>query len=183
MMRVPVNGGLPKLVFETKGALWENHQCARAPASLCVVIESSLDQKRLTVTALDPLQGKGKLLRTIEKDHDEGLNHDLSPDGSTLAISRGNQPEIRIRLLSLTGGEDREIAVKGWPNPESMEWAADGKGFYCGSASSSGLTLLYLDLKGTAQVLWQSGQPGAGPFVWCHTFTGWPPPCAFRSRV
>lgn len=165
MMRVPVNGGLPNLVFETKGALWENHQCARAPASLCVVIESSLDQKRLTVTALDPLQGKGKLLKTIEKAPNEGFNHDLSPDGSTLAISRGNQPEIRIRLLSLTGGADREIAVKGWPNLESMDWAADGKGLHCWSWSSSGLALLYVDLKGTAQVLWQSGQPGVGPFV------------------
>jgi Tol biopolymer transport system component len=165
MMRVPVNGGLPKLVFETKGALWVDHQCARAPASLCIVVESSLDEKRLTVTALDPLKGKGKLLRTIEKNIGENFNQALSPDGSTLALAREGPAEIHIRLLSLTGGSSSEIRVKGWQNIASMEWSADGKGLYCGSESSSGGALLYVDLKGTAQVLWQSGQPGEGPFL------------------
>jgi DNA-binding winged helix-turn-helix (wHTH) protein/Tol biopolymer transport system component len=165
MMRVPVNGGLPRLVYETKGALWEDHQCARAPANLCITMELSLDEKRLTVTALDPLKGEGKLLRTIEKNIGENFNHALSPDGSTLALAKEESAEIHIRLLSLTGGSDREIRVKGWSNIASMEWSADGKGLYCGSESSSGGALLYVDPKGAAQVLWQSGQPGEGPFL------------------
>jgi Tol biopolymer transport system component len=31
----------------------------------------------------------------------------------------------------------------------------DGKGLYCGSVSPQGSTLLYVDLKGNARVLWQ----------------------------
>jgi Tol biopolymer transport system component len=165
LMRVPVNGGLPKLVSEITTAQWENHQCARSPASLCAIIESSLNHQRLTVTALDPLRGKGKLLRTINTAIGEGFCHSLSPDGSTLAIARGDEPEIHIRLLSMTGGSDREIAVKGWPNSGSMEWSADGKGIYCTSISSQGGTLLYVDLKGTARVLWHSRELDGGPFI------------------
>jgi Tol biopolymer transport system component len=128
-------------------------------------MELSLDEKRLTVTALDPLKGKGKLLRTVEKNIGENFNHALSPDGSTLALAKEEPAEIHIRLLSLNGGSDREIRVKGWPSIASMEWSADAKGLYCGSESSSRGALLYVDLKGTAQVLWPSGQSGEGPFL------------------
>jgi Tol biopolymer transport system component len=165
LMRVPVNGGLPKLLSEITAAQWENHECARSPASLCVIIESSPDHKRLTVTELDPLGGKGKLLSTINKTVDESFAHSLSPDGSTVAIARGDTPEIHIRLLSMTGDSDREIAVKGWPNIGSIEWSADGKGLYCGSTSTQGGTLLYVDLKGNVQVLWHSRELDGGPFI------------------
>lgn len=165
LMRVPVNGGLPKLVFEIATAQWENHECSHVPANLCMVIESSRDQKRLTVTALDPVGGKGRVLRTINKAIHEGFCHSLSPDGSTLAIAKGDEPEIHIRLLALTGGADHEIAVKGWPNVGGIEWSADGKGLYCTSVSSQGGTLLYVSLKGTARVLWSSRELDGGPFI------------------
>lgn len=165
LMRVPVNGGMPKLVFEIPTAQWENHECARSPASLCVIIESSLDHKQQTVTAVDSISGKARLLRTVNKAIDESFAHSLSPDGSTLAISKGGEPEIHIRLLSMTGGSDREIAVKGWQNIGSLEWSADGKGIYCTSVSSQGGTLLYVDLKGTARVLWHSRDLDGGLFI------------------
>jgi Tol biopolymer transport system component len=80
---------------------------------------------------------------------------DLSPDGSTLAMSKRDEAEIHIRLLSLAGGSDREITVKGWPNVSSLDWAPDGKAFYVGSVSLPGYALLHVDLKGNARVLWQ----------------------------
>jgi hypothetical protein len=135
-----------------------NDDCARAPATLCVVLEETDDGKHLAVTAFDPLKGRGKTLRTIEKDaaaHYFGSA--LSPDGSTFAIARSFQPEIRIRLLSLTGSSDREITIKGWSNLAWMGlyWAPDQKGFYCSSVSSQVNTLLYVDFQGNARVLWQ----------------------------
>jgi eukaryotic-like serine/threonine-protein kinase len=164
LMRVPVNGGLPQLVFETTTTNFKDHHCARAPASLCVIVESQ-DEKRLTVTAFDPLKGKGRLLRTIEKPIHAEFAAGLSPDGSTFAFARGFQPEMRIRLLSLTGESDREIAVKGWPTMGSLDWSADGKGLYIGSNSAQGATLLFVDLNGTARVLWQSQEVGGGAFI------------------
>jgi len=159
VMRISINGGMPQFVMEMRNAMiFAEAGCARAPASLCVVTEPTQDEKGLTLTALDPLKGRGKVLRTIAKDpsaHAFGVA--LSPDGSTLAISRNFEPEIHIRLLSLTGGSDREITVKGWPELtfRGLSWSADGKGLYCGSNSPRGSTLLYVDLKGNAQALWQ----------------------------
>jgi Tol biopolymer transport system component len=156
LMRVSVGGGVPQLVLEARNPLECN--CARAPASLCVLVEASQDEKQLTFTAFDPLKGRGKVLRTIEKDpsaHDFGWG--ISPDASTFAISRSWEAEIHIRLLSLSGGADREITVKGWPSlpPMGLYWSPDGKGLYCGSASFQANTLLYVDLQGNARVLWQ----------------------------
>jgi len=154
MMRIPVSGGVPQLVLEARNGA--DFRCARAPANLCVIFETSQDEKQFMVTAFDPVKGRGRVLRTVENGppHPYGKG-ELSPDGSMLAISRTDEAEIHLRLLSLSGGSDREITLKGWPNITGLDWSPDGKGLYCGSASSQGGTLLYVDLQGSARVLWQ----------------------------
>ena len=130
--------------------------CARAPASLCEVHEASQDEKQLILTAFDPVKGRGKVLRTIQKDpgvYFAGTG--VSPDGTTFALSKGGEAEIHIRLLSLSGGSDREITVKGWPNLTGLDWSPDGKGLYCSSASQQSHALLYVGLKGNTRVLGQ----------------------------
>jgi DNA-binding winged helix-turn-helix (wHTH) protein/Tol biopolymer transport system component len=162
LMRIPVRGGVPQFVLETPRPWW-NFECAPTPASVCVILETTPDGKWFTVTAFDPLKGRGKVLRTIEKDPAVFFyGSGLSPDGSTFAISRTGEAEIRIRLLSLSVGPDREITVKGWPNLSGLGWSADGKGLYCGSVSPQSRTLLHVDLAGNASVLWQLKGPG-GP--------------------
>ncbi len=165
IMRLSSNGGPPRLVYENTKAELQDYPCARAPANLCVVIEADHDGKRLTVTSFDPLKGKGERLRTIEKDPHAGFAWALSPDGSILALARGDESEMHIRLLSLKAGSDREIAVKNWPNIASMEWSPDGKGLYCGSVTSDSGTLLYVDLNGVAQVVARSNEIGGGAFI------------------
>jgi serine/threonine protein kinase len=154
LMRIPVGGGVPQLVLESRNphGFW----CARAPASLCAVLEASPDQKLFTLTAFGPLKGRGKVLTTIAKDPSHDYAAALSPDGSTFAISRTREAGIHIRLLSLSGGSDGEFTVKGWPNlVDSLEWSPGGKGLYCVSRSPQGDTLLYVDLMGIARPLWQ----------------------------
>lgn len=133
-----------------------HYGCVRARAGLCVVAENSHDGKQLTLTAFDPLKGRGKVLRTIPNVALASSGTELSPDGSTFAIARTGKPEIHIRLVSLSGRSDREIAVKGWSNLASLNWSADGKGLYCGSASAQGNALLYVDFSGNARALWQN---------------------------
>jgi Tol biopolymer transport system component len=155
LMRIPASGGVPQFVLETRNIL--DFSCPDAPARVCVIFETSQDRKQLMITAFDPLKGRGKVLRTIEKDPSpDRYWAALSPDGSTFAISRGGEAEIHIRLLSLSGGSDREITVKGWPNDTGLSWPHDGKGLYCGSVSPQRSTLLYVDLKENVRVLWQS---------------------------
>jgi Tol biopolymer transport system component len=153
LMRVPVSGGSPQFVLETRNATVSlgNFNCSRSPANFCVLRESSSDQKRLMLLAFDPYTGKQKLLRPIETEFG-GM---MSPDGTSYAGATGGQVDSRIRFLSLSGGPDREITVKGWPNLSSLDWSADGKGFYSCSVSSRGSTLLYVDLQATPQVVWR----------------------------
>lgn len=154
VMRIPANGGVPQFVAETRNAI--DARCASAPASLCIISETSQDRKQLMITALDPVKGRGRVLRILEKDPSKDYGGTaLSPDGSTYAVSQSGEAEIHIHLLSLSGGSDHEIAVKGWPSNTNLDWSTDGKGFYCGSSSPPGGTLLYVDLKGNARVLWQ----------------------------
>jgi Tol biopolymer transport system component len=154
LMRVPASGGASQSVLEKRGDA--DFNCSRSSAGLCVLTEDSPDGKQLTVTAFDPLKGRGKVLRTMSKDTAASFAGAISPDGTVLAIAKYSEPEIHIRLLSLSGSSDREITVKGWPGITSLNWSADGKGLYCGSVSVRGNTLLYVDLEGNARVLWQN---------------------------
>jgi serine/threonine protein kinase len=182
LMRIPMGGGVPQPVLDMPKGL--NHVCARAPSALCVALEVSQDDKHVIVSAFDPVKGRGKTLRTIEDDAaPRYYGSALSPDASTLAIAKILEPEIRIRLLSLSGGSDRDITLKGWPNFSwmSLYWAPDQQGLYCGSLSPQVNTLLYVDLKGNARVLWQhKGSGGIG-------FWGIPSPdgryLATQSRI
>jgi DNA-binding winged helix-turn-helix (wHTH) protein/Tol biopolymer transport system component len=154
MMRVPAEGGPAKVVMETRGNV--DFGCARLPAHLCSIIEGSADGKEATLTAFDPLQGRGKILRSILQEPTAPFDITaLSPDGSTFAISRRAEAEIHIQLLSLSGGSDRTITVKGWPNLTGLDWSSSGKGLYLGSRTPGSSTLLYLDLTGDVQVVWQ----------------------------
>jgi serine/threonine protein kinase/Tol biopolymer transport system component len=154
LMRVPIAAGAPQLILEMSN--YVDFNCTRASARLCVLAEASHDWKELTLTAFDPLKGRGKVLRTIPKVAAASLaGVALSADGSTFAMANSFEPEIRVRLVSLSGSTDREITVKGYPNMSGIDWSADGKGLYCGSVSARGNTLLYVDLAGNARVLWQ----------------------------
>ena len=87
VMRIPASGGVPQFVMETRNFL--DFWCARAPASLCVIFETSQNRKQMMVTAFDPLKGRGKVLRTIEADPSHTYSEtEISPDGSTVSISR-----------------------------------------------------------------------------------------------
>jgi hypothetical protein len=142
-MRVPVGGGVPQFVLETWAG--SDYRCAVAPASLCAIRETSHDQRHTTVTAFDPLKGRGEVLRTIENDPKAGWSGAaLSPDGTVFGISRTDEAGLHVRLLSLAGASDREIRVKGGPIFTGSDWAADGKGLYIGSVSSQARSLLYV---------------------------------------
>jgi len=164
-MRTPLNGGVPQFVMDIRVAHGVGaYGCARAPASRCVLLETTQDEKQLTLTAFDPLKGRIGVLRTIPRDPANDYLYSfsrVSPDGLTYAVPTSGGAEITVQLLSLSGGADRELTVKGWSTLSGIEWPADGKALFCGSVSPQGRALLYVDLKGNARVLWQfKGGPG-----------------------
>jgi serine/threonine protein kinase/Tol biopolymer transport system component len=157
VMRVSINGGAPQPVMETRVVRGiGGYDCARAPANLCVVAEATPDEKQVTFTQFDPIHGQGKVLRTLENTGKEGYtNWRLSPDGSTVALPINGDSDIQVRLISLTGGQDRDVVLKGWPNFAGIGWSRDGKALYVGSSAVHLITLLLVDLNGSSRVLWQ----------------------------
>jgi serine/threonine protein kinase len=150
VMRVPITGGPSQLVMRARG--FDGAGCGRSPATLCVAFESDKDRKQVILTAFDPLKGRGAELGRL--DIPDGVyNFDLSPDGTRVALLTGRNGPIHI--LSLRGRAPEEIQVKGWSSFADLDWAADGKGLYVASRIPGGCALLYVDLQGQANVLWE----------------------------
>jgi Tol biopolymer transport system component len=154
IMRVPTSGGAPQLVLEGRGI--GTLACAQSPATLCAFSEPSPDQKQVVISAFDPVQGRGKELTRINlRQPGNFYAWDLSRDGSRLAFTQEDEREGRIQIIPVAGGKVREINVKGWNNLEFLFWAKDGKGLFVSRLLTSGTMLLYVDLEGRAEVLWQ----------------------------
>jgi hypothetical protein len=116
--------------------------------------ELNADGKKLSIRAFDPLRGKADEVLNLDI-HPGGLyNWMPSPDGSRIAFIGFSPLDGRIRLLSLKGEPERDIAVKGWTGLNSVDWAADGKSVFVSSQSPTNATLLRVDLEGRATPLW-----------------------------
>ena len=98
LMRIPVSGGGPQFLLNSPNL--SDFDCARPPASRCILLEDGEDRKQLLISTFDPLKGREKLLRTIGQDpaHDYGTAG-ISPDGSMLALSSAGKVGERLRVL------------------------------------------------------------------------------------
>jgi serine/threonine protein kinase/dipeptidyl aminopeptidase/acylaminoacyl peptidase len=153
LMRVPIGGGSPELVLT--GRVYGKPACARAPASVCVIAEQSLDSKQLVFTTFDPMNGRGGEVSRFDTDPTAGAHYawDLSPDGTRIALVRNSTD--RIHILPFQGKKQQEIVVKGWSNLFSVNWASNGKYFLSSSQTQRGSVLLRVDLNGNTSILWE----------------------------
>ncbi len=153
LVRAPINGGSPERLLTA--SLYGGPRCARLPATLCVIAERTADLKQLVFTALNPLKGRGRELCRFETGAaaDPDYVWDLSPDGTRIAILKYSDGEIRI--LPFDGSPTRNLVVSGRRSLESVNWAADGEGFWVSSAANAGSALLHVDLQGNSRVLWE----------------------------
>ena len=167
LMRVPIKGGPPQLVLTAAAATYDGVRCAKAPATLCLIAERTIDRKQLIFTTVDPLKGRREELGRSDIDPDAASTYlwDFSPDGTRVAILK--YAEGRIHILPLSRNVSQEIVVKGWSNLQSVDWAWDGKGLFVSSVTEPRSVLLNVDLKGQVHLLWeQKGSIAAsgGPF-------------------
>jgi DNA-binding winged helix-turn-helix (wHTH) protein/Tol biopolymer transport system component len=155
LMRAPLSGGPPQLVFKARTG--SDFRCLKAPATMCVL--SEWENQQLVFYALDPIRGKGQELARQEIALGPEIaesNWDLSPDGSRIALAIPECLPARIRILPLANGTLQDIRVTGWSAFQSMEWAADGKGWFVASRSAGANTLLFVDPQGHAYPLRQT---------------------------
>ncbi|MGE5114334.1 MAG: LpqB family beta-propeller domain-containing protein [Acidobacteriaceae bacterium] len=149
LMRVPLSGGSPQLVYQAANV--SNFQCARLPSTVCVL--SKVEGDRLSFFYFDPVRGLGdKISRADLVNRSYKVNWSLSPDGRTLAISKQStaprQPGFQLVSLSRAGVSDRDITLQGWDRINFLDWAADGKSLWVTAARNGKSILLNVDLRG-----------------------------------
>ncbi len=151
LMRVPLTGGPPRVVVEA--ASINNLQCSRAPARVCIF--SQQKPAPMTFSTFDPIQGTVRELMTAAIPAGAFCNWSLSPEGKSIAASVVDSSERLTRVLSLSGGSVRQIALPGWTSFTSVDWAADSKGLLV-SANLTGRmsNLLFVDLAGRVHPVW-----------------------------
>jgi Tol biopolymer transport system component len=151
VMRVALTGGPSQLVLTARR--FSEFRCARSPSTLCVISELAEDRKQFIFTAFDLLKGRGpELARVAIATQAKLFLWDLSPDGTRVCIIKN--PQAPIEILSLRSHATQTVRVKDWTNfGESLNWAADGKGFFVSAAVHGGAVLLNVDLQGNVHVL------------------------------
>ena len=163
LLRVRVTGGTPQTIFTLDtapepvghfaGRYFQPPGCAKAPATVCVIVERSPNGRQLVFTSFDPAAGRGRELLRFDADPTAAYKWDLSPDGTRIAIFR--RSEDRIHILFLNGLVSEQIKVKGWKVLQALYWAPDGKGFFVSSVRKRNSVLLYVDLHGNARDLFE----------------------------
>jgi Tol biopolymer transport system component len=120
----------------------------------------------MTVTAFDPVKGRGSELArfTLGEDKTLGADHllicDLSPDASRLALA--HSPAGPIEVHSLRGQKMLTISTAGFAPLRHIAWAADGKALFVSTHKQDTGELLHLDMQGKANVIWKCAGPN-----WC----------------
>ena len=67
--------------------------------------------------------------------------------------------------MSLAGGAAREVNVKVWDGLSDLSWA-DGKGLFVSEYQTGARKLLYVDLEGWVEVLWDLKLSGGITSTW-----------------
>jgi len=183
--RVPVTGGIPEPVISMREGSF--CFCARAPSTVCALGEISDDGKRWIIKSFDVLTGRGPELARFDLDPKYDTNADkflwsISPDGNRIAAISG--PGAPIQIKSLTGDKTRIVRPKTLKHMQSIAWAHDGKGFVVSTSEKPKGKILYVDLEGNTQQLWEcssdwcfAGESPDGRHVaiydWKHTANFW----------
>ena len=153
LMSMPLAGGA---AHEITRAKWiSNHQCARAPATVCIY--SIVSDAGLTFFRFDPLGSPGPQVYQVKDNIPLLYNWTLSPDGKTLAIvkSKRSNEEPKIHLVSLEGAPERWLTVQGCMGIDYLDWAADSQSLWASTGGDKENVLLRIDLKGKAHPVWR----------------------------
>ncbi len=158
LMRMPVDGGPAQQVFADDSFI--DYHCSRTPGGACIVNERRGNV--VIASLLDPINGRGPKILEAK---DSG-NPIISPDGQHIALLPHATPRNRIRVVDLRGATEREITVPGAQYLVTLDWSADGTGFFSGDNQPDFTRLLHIDRSGSSQVLWTQPAVPAGALVW-----------------
>jgi serine/threonine protein kinase len=160
LMRMPVSGGAPELLWNVRRIA--HYYCTNLPANFCVLEEQRGGQMAFHLLDLSrepPPAGFAELPEVGRTDW-VPTNWALSPDGSSIAMVKDDSSEDRIRILKLRSALDNgmnplsDVRLSGWTGLYTITWAHAGRGWYVSNrmVRSTG-SFLYVDLTGKVTVL------------------------------
>jgi eukaryotic-like serine/threonine-protein kinase len=153
LYRVSVGGGAAELIFDAR--VFDDINCTGPVANRCVY-SSTVDGRELILIDFDPVAGKGKEMMRIPTKPDLYFHWALSPDGSEVAVLQEKTDAGQIQFIPVRGGKTRsfEVGLKGHFLLTSLGWAGDSKSLFVGTEENNGSSLLHIDPKGNAQLIW-----------------------------
>jgi dipeptidyl aminopeptidase/acylaminoacyl peptidase len=163
LMRLPVGGGPAESIFDVRGYATygppgdvgrnlgdvPGFRCNVSKSGVCVLVEGTDLNKKLTFTSFDPVQGKKGKPMSIETPDEVAWS--LSPDGSQMAMVWFDSHAATIRVVPVAGGASHDISVKNVIQLVDVAWAADGKSLFAIRGSARGSRLLHVDMNGNSQ--------------------------------
>ena len=152
LMRVSIDGGPPQVI--TRMRTGSQAQCARLPSTTCILAERTEDRNQVVITQFDPLRGRGPQLAKFDVDAAEKINGRLSGDGCCFALLTGLEGPIRV--ISLRGRPERNIATPGANAKQFIRWSANGNGWYVTNRVKGGMDLYFVDTAGHSRKLWHN---------------------------
>jgi eukaryotic-like serine/threonine-protein kinase len=158
LMRMPLSGGTAQEIFAEDN--FTDFHCSRTPEGACVVNERRGNV--VIASLLDPIKGRGPKILEAKGSG----NPTISPDGKHIALVLPGTPRNRIRIVDLHGATEREITVPGAQYLVTLDWSADGTGFFSGDNQPDFTRLLHIDRSGFSQILWTQTAVPAGAAVW-----------------
>ena len=166
VMRMPIGGGEGQEILSGRNIAYLS--CSRAAGGMCEINETTAAESK--VFLLDPMKGRGAQVLTMRLDQGSlelmeapSVHGTISPDGQRVAWIPPGGRHDRIRITGLNGAAEADITIRGGNFVVSLEWSADGNGFFCGDylATANAMRLLRVERSGESQALWSTpGQNG-----------------------
>jgi hypothetical protein len=162
LMRLSFAGHPPQLLLRNPDRSL-SFDCPHRAGVWCLGSDRTSGQQE-SFFAFDPASGKRNHLFDVTwpPSRTEWLHWTVSPDGSHIGMV-GDDPQSRIEIRSLAGVIEKRIESKDWPNPLSLDWAADGKsvfishvGLMDSPSGPIGATIVRLYLDGRVQPIWDT---------------------------
>jgi eukaryotic-like serine/threonine-protein kinase len=148
LMRVPVSGVSPEKILDAPNDDAAVFGCPRSGMAKCVL--SRPEKGRIVFYHLDWIAGLGKQVAAV----DPGSFHpywSVSPDGSTIAITKPK--ESRILLENLSDSTQRVIHVLPEWDIRDISWAADGRSLFSVAMRSNIAVVIQVNLDGKAHTI------------------------------
>ena len=159
LRRVPSGGGPAETILESPNI--QHVRCGER--AQCVLVER--DGTDDVIFDLDPIKGRGaELFRKPSGTGDPAV----APDGASMAFLMGSANHT-IQIVTRAGHPIRQIQVSGDIPLQSLDWSADGLGFFSTFATQADSSLIYVPADGgPSRTLWHDRRALVGWAIPSH---------------